>query len=370
MKKKQKQKKKKTFVAALGVFAVILIAAASIYIYTAPKVTLIKDSFSFEYGQPVEISVREVFESSDDQLYDTATMDLDRLSYKDGNDYPEVGEYAAQVSYVIRGKTYTQSISIDIADQTAPVFTKFKDLFEIWEDSKKPDYASYFDASDLSEVTISIDDTDVNYAAAGDYKIAVKATDVYGNEVSKEAAIKIKATSGISPYYVNGILVVNKKNPLPSDYAPGEDATAGTAVRRLIADMQKLGFSISNSYSGYRSYSTQARLYANYVDRYGQAKADTFSARAGYSEHQTGLAFDLLNGSGALIKSGTGEAEWIATNAHRYGFIVRYLEGKESITGYIYEPWHLRYIGEEATQIYNSGKTLEEYLGVEGGGYL
>ncbi|OFI49093.1 hypothetical protein BG261_04260 [Floricoccus tropicus] len=167
---------------------------------------------------------------------------------------------------------------------------------------------------------------------------------------------------------VNGILIVNKKNSIPSTYAPGENSEAIANLRKLISAMRASGMDVSNSYSGYRSYATQAQLYQSYVNRDGKAAADTYSARPGFSEHQTGLAFDLLRSDGSLIVSAR-ESNWIAQNAHKYGFIVRFPEGKDSITGYQYEPWHVRYVGNKATSIYNSGKTLEEYLGVPGGGY-
>lgn len=170
------------------------------------------------------------------------------------------------------------------------------------------------------------------------------------------------------PSYINGVMIVNKKYPLSSSYAPGENYTAGVQVRKLIQDMRSLGYRISNSYSGYRSYSYQNQLYWNYVNMYGQAQADTFSARPGYSEHQTGLAFDLIHSNGSLVETDP-EVNWIAENAHKYGFIVRYQAGKENITGYQAEPWHLRYVGDIAYDIYRSGLTLEEYLGVDGGGY-
>ncbi|WP_105134568.1 LD-carboxypeptidase LdcB/DacB [Streptococcus suis] len=164
------------------------------------------------------------------------------------------------------------------------------------------------------------------------------------------------------------VIIANKKHPLAADYAPGENPEALAAFQRLIADMQALGFGISNNYSGFRSYETQASLYQSYVNQEGQAAADRYSARAGYSEHQTGLAFDLLDTSGNLLEE-PNASQWLATNAHLYGFIVRYLPGKESSTGYMAESWHVRYIGQEATDIYNSGLTLEEYFGVPGGDY-
>lgn len=191
-------------------------------------------------------------------------------------------------------------------------------------------------------------------------------------EVDHTVATTTTATYNGLYYSVQGkygdVIIVNKKHPVAMNYAPGEDSTALEAFQVLVSDMQTQGFSVSNSYSGFRSYETQAGLYNNYVARDGQAEADRYSARPGYSEHQTGLAFDLLDGNGQLLTEATATA-WLAQNAHYYGFIVRYLPGKESSTGYMAESWHIRYIGLEATDIYQSGLTLEEYFGLPGGGY-
>lgn len=170
------------------------------------------------------------------------------------------------------------------------------------------------------------------------------------------------------PTFKNGILIVNKKHPLPTTYNPGENPTAAAQVKKLISAMQQKGFDISNSYSGFRSYNYQKSLYEGYVRKDGKKNADTYSARPGHSEHQTGLAYDLKHKNGTLVKK-TAEAKWISENAANYGFIVRYKAGKQHITGYQAEPWHLRYIGSEAKAIYKSGLTLEEYLGVPGGDY-
>ncbi|MDO4465707.1 MAG: D-alanyl-D-alanine carboxypeptidase family protein [Bacillota bacterium] len=170
-------------------------------------------------------------------------------------------------------------------------------------------------------------------------------------------------------YYVDDVLIVNKKHGLNSSYAPGEDPVAGAAIRNLISTMRSAGYDISTYYSGYRSYQTQAQLYNNYVNQDGKEAADTYSARPGFSEHQTGLAFDLCNKNYQLVES-TREVNWISQNAHKYGFIVRFQKGKEHITGYQAEPWHLRYLGVElATKVYQSGLTLEEYLHVSYGDY-
>lgn len=168
---------------------------------------------------------------------------------------------------------------------------------------------------------------------------------------------------------VDNILIVNKKHPLSAAYNPGNDPVAEQAVRTLIADAQAQGLAISSSYSGFRDYAYQENLYNGYVSRDGQALADTYSARPGYSEHQTGLTFDLIQTDGSLVES-PAEAKWLLDHCAEYGFIIRYPQGKEAITGYQPEPWHLRYVGKEtAEKIMSSGLTLEEYLGVEGGDY-
>lgn len=176
---------------------------------------------------------------------------------------------------------------------------------------------------------------------------------------------------------IDGILIVNKSYPLPKDYVPTntyKDATglnycsecinvdAYEKYKLMKADMASLGMNIWIQ-SGYRSYNLQESLYNKYVNRDGKLAADTYSARPGYSEHQTGLAFDLNSISDDFQY--TSEGKWINENAWRYGFILRYPKSKESITGYKYESWHLRYVGEDlATKLYNNGDwiTLEEHF--------
>jgi len=165
------------------------------------------------------------------------------------------------------------------------------------------------------------------------------------------------------------IVVANKHYPMSKDYNPGENPTAKAELLKLIAAMQQAGFPISDHYSGFRSYETQTQLYQNYVNKDGKAEADRYSARPGYSEHQTGLAFDLIGTNGDLVTEEKA-AQWILDHAADYGFVVRYLKGKEKETGYMAEEWHLRYVGKEAKEIAASGLSLEEYYGFEGGDYL
>ena len=162
--------------------------------------------------------------------------------------------------------------------------------------------------------------------------------------------------------YIDGILVVNKTYPLPADYNPGVDPVAQDALWTMISAASADGLSIW-ARSGFRSYSDQSWQYNVYVERDGAAVADTYSARPGHSEHQSGLAFDM--NSLDLAFADTAEGKWLAANSYKYGFIIRYPAGKEHITGYMYEPWHVRYVGVElATEIHALGVCLEEYLGI------
>lgn len=175
-----------------------------------------------------------------------------------------------------------------------------------------------------------------------------------------------------APTEKKGIILVNKKNPLPATYNPLEQDEARRSLQALQQDVRNKGYALSTAYSGYRSYNEQIELYASYVRKDGE-KAATYSAKPGYSEHQTGLAFDLLMQSNELLGvygHHKDVVEYVHSIAPKYGFIVRYPEGKENITGYMYEPWHLRYVGVEHAQEMTKNKlTLEEYLNVEGGEY-
>jgi len=180
-------------------------------------------------------------------------------------------------------------------------------------------------------------------------------------------------------------MVVNKERSLSSEYVPEdlvklevETCLPNPEINQLrkvasdgITEMFKAAKEEEGldlvARSGYRSYATQDSLYHGIVNKYGQDYADKYSAYPGQSEHQTGLALDITAASVNYqledIFGETEEGKWTKENAHRFGFIIRYPEGKEDITGYLYEPWHLRYVGETlATKIYNQDTTLEEYF--------
>lgn len=175
------------------------------------------------------------------------------------------------------------------------------------------------------------------------------------------------------------IFLVNRQHTLSEDYVPAplrktevygmsqsmrEDAAA--ALEEMFAAAKEDGIRLS-SVSGYRSYSKQATIYDRKKKNTGsETEADKLVARPGASEHQLGLAMDLAtrNSSTLSEKFGdTAEGKWVYANCHRFGFIVRYLKGAEDVTGYSYEPWHVRYVGRElAADVAQSGLPLETYL--------
>lgn len=203
--------------------------------------------------------------------------------------------------------------------------------------------------------------TDYESNVQCDIKIDLKIDILDLIKLKKIAAAKVPEKIELT--YMDGILIVNKTYSLPSNYNPGENKEARAALNKMFADAKAEKNLDMWVCSGFRSYNVQKGLYNSYVRRDGVKNADRYSARPGYSEHQTGLAFDINYADSRF--TGTPQAVWLAENAHKYGFILRYPEGKESVTGYMYEPWHYRYIGvENAEKIYASRLTLEEYFGI------
>lgn len=182
------------------------------------------------------------------------------------------------------------------------------------------------------------------------------------------------------------LILVNKENPLESNREPEKlvnpqvifvsNSTdeekmmceeAAKSLEELFKEAKKCDMDLYGV-SAYRSYKTQKNIYDLRVKSAGKEQADKYVALPGKSEHQTGLAIDVTNKKGyegnLKVDFGhTKEGEWLKDNAHKYGFIMRYPKGKENITGYNYESWHIRYVGKkDAKNIYDKQVTLEEYL--------
>lgn len=240
------------------------------------------------------------------------------------------------------------------------------------------------DITDNVKITGSVDTS-----KTGEYTLKYIVKDTSDNESSVERKIKIvdkpvvketndtktetvgKTSKGYTiekkngVYYIGEILIANKTYNLPSGYNPGNLLSVFTEnFNKMASDAKKEGINL-NIISGFRSYSRQQSIYNNYVSKDGQTAADRYSARPGHSEHQTGLAADINSLSQSF--ENTNEGKWLNNNCYKYGFIIRFVKDKENETGYMFEPWHIRYVGVDvATKLYNNGNwiTLEEYLGI------
>ena len=319
----------------------------------------------------------------------------------------DAGTYSVHLYYMLNGKrTYITETKatvpesqvtgkLTISNQTSNGFDVVvtnvsgggKEVKEvrvpIWSDKNGQDDLTWYHADKQSDGSYKVHvDTASHKGDAGTYSVhlyyMLDGKRTYITETtatvpqSNESHVTGKLTNNGSYYSVRGkyddIIIVNKKHGLSKDYNPGENPTAKAAFVRLRDDMINQGLNVGRSYSGFRSYDYQKTLYDNYVSRDGQAAADRYSARPGYSEHQTGLVFDLTDKSGNLLEDSRA-SQWLKDNAHNYGFIVRFQAGKEASTGYMPEAWHIRYVGKEAKDIHDSGLSLEEYFGIEGGDY-
>lgn len=300
--------------------------------------------------------------SSDDTFADTTDEKLEETTASEGDatDETTVEETTeAPVTTANDGKVHVESITLDkyevnikVGGNDMPMVTMLPDdaenKGEIWE------------SSDTTVATVNKYGKIVG-VSAGECTVTVTSED--NPSVSATVKVTVKAVEGASePTYINGILIANKTYSLPATYNPGVDGAAQAALNEMINGAKAEGINLFLK-SGFRSYSTQETLYNNYVARDGVAEADRYSARPGHSEHQTGLAFDL----NSLEQSfgDTKEGKWLEQNCWKYGFIIRYPKNKESITGYMYEPWHVRYLGKDvAKSVYESGLCLEEYLNI------
>jgi len=393
VKRRKKRKLKKKVFLFLCLIFIIGIVSIVMYFINKDSEKKIKSDIKVTLVENLEIDVNsEVKISSlitniengtivdNDELLDTSKIGKKEVSIKLNNEENIDEDYTFEVTIVDKEKPVIEAkdkITITVGDEI--------------------DLLSYVTASDNYDKEFDIK-VDGNYDnnTVGEYELSYVVKDLSGNEARKEFTLVVekskykkmkdqtittskgytlKIKNGLA--YIDDILIVNKTYYLPENYTPQNSyATLSdscpnclenevmSAFNEMNSDAKNLGLSIWIA-SGYRSYNTQNYLYNNYVARDGVAAADTYSARPGHSEHQTGLAFDLnsVNSSFAY----TDEGKWIKDNCYLYGFIIRYPEGSENITGYMYEPWHLRYVGKElAEKIYNNGNwlTLEEYFGI------
>lgn len=275
---------------------------------------------------------------------------------------------------------------VKVKDTIKPVITCPESLQT--EEGSEIDLLKDVSAKDNSNEEIKVTvEGEYDFNKPGEYKLFYIAKDSSNNEEKKEFTLIVtekakpqnnvvqtdgsfttsKGFKGVTKNgltYIDGYLIANKTYSLPNTYNPGLDSKVAAKANVMFEAARAEGLNIVLT-SGFRSYNTQSTLYNNYVNRDGKEAADTYSARPGHSEHQTGLAFDVNQINSSF--DNTKEAIWLSNNCYKFGFILRYPKGKTNETGYNYESWHFRYVGEDlASKLYNNGNwiTLESYFGI------
>ena len=294
-------------------------------------------------------------------------------------DTTKLGKQTITIQINYNEKIYKYDFEIQVVDTIVPTI-EAKDEISIYV-GNNVDLLQDVKVTDNSkeEIAAAVEGNyDLN--VAGNYNLNYIALDSSGNKTTRDFILKViedpnnrvittskgytlKITDGVAS--IDGIIIANKSYALPSTYGSGLTQETINAFNSMQSDAATIGLNLYNS-SGYRSYYDQQYIYNNYVNRDGREAADRYSARAGHSEHQTGLAFDLNTISWDFEY--TAEGQWVNKNCYKYGLIIRYPKEKEEITGYMYEPWHLRYVGVDlATTLYNNGNwiTVEEYFGID-----
>lgn len=362
----------------------ILVVAITLFIYSNRSLKY-KTEVTIKVGEKIP-TISSYISKSELKRITNKNIKWKNITTKDNKVY-NTGTYKGYLKF--KGKDIL--LKLNVIDDQKPSIEGVKDI--TITEGEDIDLLKEITVKDNSndKVSVKVEGTyDTN--KSGEYILSYQATDKSGNKETKEFKLivkekkKTKANASTSTtenvtigkttksytikringiYYVNDILIANKTYALPKDYAPGgllSDFNNAFETMRKDAANQGINLKVV---SGYRSYSTQNAIYNRYVNRDGVATADTYSARAGYSEHQSGFAADINSLDQAFIN--TPEGKWLNENCYKYGFIIRYPHNKESLTGYMYEPWHIRYIGKNiAKKLYNNGSwlSLEEYLGI------
>lgn len=368
----KKRKKRKS-----GMFILIIILLLGIGITYFLWQYLEKNKVKIIYNDNLNIEINT------DVTYGSLIKEVMNGSLLNGSDIVDTSKLGNQnLKVIVKDKKEEKKefdLLIKIVDTTKPVIESKEEIKSyVGRDINLLDYVKVSDNSNEEIKAKVVGEYDLN--KDGEYKLKYVVSDSSNNQAEYDFILNIvsdannkvfttsngflgKVIDGVT--YIDGVLIVNKTYALPSTYGNGITKETQNAFNEMKADASKLGLNLWLA-SGYRSYSFQKSIYNNYVNMDGQAAADTYSARAGHSEHQTGLAFDLNTITSAFAY--TNEGKWVDSNCYKYGLILRYPKGKDSITGYMYEPWHLRYVGVElATKLYNNGDwiTLEEYFGID-----
>ena len=385
----QKKKiSKKIIIILSSIFAFIIIAlGVGGYFFYQSKILIVK------LKKNIELSLNEEYFNTDSVIQ---IKNGELLTKKEKVDTTKIGSYKVTLKvkdYFKKEKKYTYEVNV--IDKEAPKIA-FNPKLSI-EEGNEMDLLKDVSAEDDSKEEIKVTvEGEYDFNTPGTYELNYVAKDSSGNEAKEAFTLEVTkkpeapkpvyappiaaptATDGSfttsnghhgvisgGVTYIDGVLIANKTYSLPASYNPGGlNGEMYAALQRMFADAAGQGINLWIK-SGFRSYSTQQGTYSGWVSRYGQATADTISARPGHSEHQSGLAADINSLDQSFEY--TAEGQWLNNNCANYGFIIRYVKGKENETGYAFEPWHVRYVGSDlAKKLYNGGNwiTLENYFGI------
>lgn len=382
-KRKRNKKKNKGYLKFLIILLIlILILLAVVVCFNLKKDTL-------EYKTKLTIESGELLPTINDYLYKNINIEEEiiwsNIETKENKIY-KPGIYKGKFNY----KKEEIEVTLVVKDTTTPKIEGIKNI-EMIAYENVPNLLEGVTTTDnsLEQIEVKIE-SDYKTEVVGEYTLTYIAVDSSGNKKEEKTKLIVKENPNIKTSktskgntlkydygitYIDDIIIANKTYSLPSNYVPNNLVNINgyikvvdyvkTAFNELVSDSTSIGLNIYAS-SGYRSYSDQKYIYNNYVKYDGQTNADTYSARAGHSEHQTGLAIDVNSVDSSF--DGTDESNWLKDNCYKYGFIIRYPKSKENITGYMYEPWHIRYVGKDlAKKLYNSGNwiTIEEHYGID-----
>lgn len=375
---RKKRKKKKILLIILIVIGIILLIFLGLFLYkkyqdkiekeNTIKVVL-NENLKVEINKDVKISdfisnIETGEMISEDKIIDTTKLGKQKI--------------IIEINY--NEKIYNYNFSIEVVDTIKPIVEAKEEIsvyvgdnIDLFKDVKVTDN------SNDAELKPSVEG-DYDFNKAGTYNLRYVVSDKSGNKSTKKFILKVvedpnnrvittskgyalKISNGVAS--IDGVVIANKSYALPNNFGNGLTSETVNAFNGMVSAASIEGISLYQV-SGYRSYYDQQYIYNNYVARDGKAEADRYSARPGHSEHQTGMAIDV----NSLYQSfeNTNEGIWLNNNCYKYGFIIRYPKGKEEITGYMFEPWHIRYVGVDlATTLYNNGDwiTIEEYFGID-----
>ena len=363
-----------------------------------------QDKLIFEYQDNVDVNIfDEVYNTDYVKNIENGTL----ITEKEKIDTSMLG--VVEIKLIVKDnkeKENEYKIHINVVDKEDPVII-FKDKLET-DAGTKIDLLKDVEVTDNSKEEITAEvEGDYDFNKEGEYKLYYVAKDSSGNIKKEEFTMIVNKKKEVQPTpqpqpqpktnnntkstknfnievkngvtYIDGVMIVNKTYSVPRSFYPenavkcnnGQILNSATcnAAKEMINAAKQDGIAL-HVQSGFRSYDTQNGMWTRRKNQYGIEFADSGTARAGHSEHHTGLGFDMCGTESGCITSEyykTASAKWMAKNAYKFGLILRYPNGKTNETGYKYESWHFRYVGKELAQkLYNNGDwiTLENYFGV------